>query len=264
MFSKKASRWVAGTGLALALVANLAGVGSASAQTLTASSSVTGNIYTVQSLSGSTTSVGSGSTITVTGASYGADEKVSFWINVPAGTTIPGYSLGQTDSHVIGTVIPLDNILGADANGAFTYTLNTSGLPAGSYSLVAHGLSTAKEDVYDFTVTGGPAAPLAPAGGTTITAGTMLAINATSYEPNEPVSLWINVPAGITVSSATLGQTDTRMVGAVVPLDAMTSADSNGAFTYTLNTAGLPSGTYSLVAHGLRSSVDGVVVFTVQ
>src|ERR1700690_3320113 len=92
MFSKISSRWVAGTGLALALLANLAGVGSASAQTLTATASATAPLFTVQSLSGSATSVASGSPLTVTGASYAADEKVSFWINVPAGTTIESYS----------------------------------------------------------------------------------------------------------------------------------------------------------------------------
>jgi hypothetical protein len=54
------------------------------------------------------------------------------------------------------------------------------------------------------------------------------------------------------------------MVGNVVPLDNMASADVNGAFTYTLDTTGLPSGTYSLVAYGLHSQVTGVITFTVQ
>jgi hypothetical protein len=259
MFSIRSSRWVAGAGLALALAANLAGVGSASAQTLTISPT-----FSAQSLSGSASSVALGAPITVTGSGYGADEKVSFWLNVPSGTTLPSYSLGQTNSSVAGTIAPIDTIIGADDTGAFSYTLNTTGLPAGSYSLVAHGLSTGTEDVFAFTITGTPASPLASASGTTVAAGSMLSINASSYEPNEPVGLWINAPAGTTISSDSLGQTNTTMVGNVVPLDNMASADVNGAFTYTLDTTGLPSGTYSLVAYGLHSQVTGVITFTVQ
>src|SRR5438093_1458361 len=142
MFSKTNFRWMAGAALALALASNAIGVGSASAQTATATLSVTGD-----------TTIAAGSTLTVNGSSYGADEEIGLWINVPDGTTaVPEDSLGQTDSYVDGTVIPLDAMPTADDNGDFTYTLDTSGLPSGNYSLVAHGLSSKTETVLTFTI----------------------------------------------------------------------------------------------------------------
>jgi len=264
MFSKILRRWIAGAGLGLVMVANLAGVGSASAQTMPGNLAIAGVTNTAQSLSGSATSVAAGSTIAVSGSGYGADENVSFWINVPDGTTVSPYSLGQTNTSVTDNVIPLDTIVGADDTGAFTLNLNTTGLPAGNYSLVAHGLSTATEDVLQFTITGKPAPPVAAPNGTSMAAGTLFTSNGAAYEPNEPVGLWINVPAGIAVSSTSLGQTNTTVVGTVIPLDAMAFADANGAFTYVLDTTGLPAGNYSVVAHGLNSKIDGVIPFTIQ
>jgi hypothetical protein len=250
-------RWLAGTGLGLVMVANLAGIGSASAQTMPGT-------LTAQGLSGSASSVATGSALTVNGSGYGADERISFWINAPDGTTISPNSLGQTNSHVTGNVIPLNTMVTTDDNGAFTYDLNTTGLPAGNYSLVAHGLSTSKENVVDFTVSGNPAPPLAAPNGTTLSAGSMLTVNGAFFAPNETVGFWINVPSGMTISNDSLGQTNTTVVGTVIPLGATAGADANGNFTFNLDTTGLPAGNYSLVAHGLNSKIDGVISFTIQ
>jgi hypothetical protein len=257
MFSTISRRWLAGTGLGLVMIANLVGVGSASAQTMPGS-------LTVQGLSASPVSVATGATVTISGSGYGADENVSFWINAPDGTKISPNSLGQTNSYVTGNVIPLNTMIGADDNGAWTLDLNTSGLPAGSYSLVAHGLSTAKEDVLAFTVSGNPAPPLAAPNGASMTAGTMFTVNGSSYRPNEEIGFWINVPAGLTISNDSLGQDNTKVIGTVIPLGARPSADANGNFTFNLDTTGLPAGNYSLVAHGLNSKIDTVIAFTIQ
>ena len=41
-------------------------------------------------------------------------------------------------------------------------------------------------------------------------------------------------------------------------------ADKDGVLTYYLDTTGLPSGTYSLVAHGLETGLEGVLNFTIK
>src|SRR5205814_2245463 len=101
-------------------------------------------------------------------------------------------------------------------------------------------------------------------GSATVAAGTMLTISSSSFEDDESVGLWINVPDGTVVSPDALGQTDTEITDGVIGLNAMGSADSNGQFAYNLDTTGLPSGNYSLVAHGLRTGLEEVLIFTIQ
>ena len=174
--------------------------------------------------------------------------------------------MGQTDFTVDGTVVPIDAMTSTDDNGAFTFAVNTTGLPDGNYSVVAHGLNSRTEQVFTFTISGtvSTQSPLTVEGSTSVAAGTLLTIHGMSYQADEPVNFWINVPSGTTISNASLGQTDTTIDGTVIPLDVLTSTDDFGAFTYTLNTAGLPSGSYSLVAHGLNSKMDNVLKFTIQ
>ena len=254
MFGKTFTRWMAGSAFTLALVTNLVGVGSASAQSLGATLSA----------DSATSAVTAGTTLTVKSSSYEADESVGFWINVPAGTIVSPDSLGQTDTEVVDGVVGLDAMGSADSNGELTYTVDTSGLPDGSYSLVAHGLSTGIEGVLDFTITSGPAASLSDGNNTSVAAGTMLTISGASYEADEPIGVWINVPDGAVISSDSLGQSDTEVVDGVVGLDAMGYADDNGAFSYTLDTTGLPSGNYSIVAHGLKTGIEKVLMFTIK
>ena len=106
MINTQTRRWVAGATLGLAMAASMAGVGSASAASITADLS-----------SGSSVAAVAGTTITITGSSFGADEPVGFWINIPDGTSIDADSLGQSDSYVAGTVIPLDDMGYADDAG---------------------------------------------------------------------------------------------------------------------------------------------------
>jgi hypothetical protein len=266
MFSKIYTRWMAGAALTLALAANLLGTGMASAQTLSADLSVPSTTSTAQLTVEGDTAVAAGTLFTIQGASFEADEPVGFWINVPDGTTVPKDSLGQTGTHIDGTVIPLDAMASADDEGAFTYTLDTSGLPGGSYSLIAHGLNSDKEAVFSFTINGSTASTvhLSVEGDTTVAAGAVLTIQGASYEADEPIGFWINVPDGTSIPEDSLGQTNSYIDGTVIPLDAMASADDQGAFTYTLDTSGLPGGTYSLVAQGLNSDIVGVLSFTVK
>ena len=117
----------------------------------------------------------------------------------------------------------------------------------------------------------GGSAP-APAGGTAlgvsasgpVPAGTMLTFTGGAFTAQEWIGLWINLPAGTQLAADSLGQTDTALAGAVAPLDLMGWADDTGTLTYNLDTTGLPSGTYSLVAQGVDSGVQYVTSFTIQ
>jgi len=260
------TRFAAGTALTLAMASSLLGAGSASAQTITVTASSATVSSAVQLSSDGSTAVTSGTMLTFDATGYGADEPVGFWINVPAGTTVSSDSLGQTDSLVDGTVIGLDSMANTDDYGAFTYSFDTSGLPAGTYTLVAHGLNTGTETVYSFTIQPGSTSTvrLTTSGDTTVAAGTMLTLTGISYQVDEPIGFWINVPAGTSVSSDSLGQTDSVIDGSVIPLDAMANTGAKGDFTYDLNTTGLPAGNYSIVAHGLNSNIDSVLLFTIK
>jgi hypothetical protein len=264
MISKMYTRWFAGAALGLALVANLAGVGNASAQTLDANLSTVNSTATAQLASEGSANVVAGTTLTVGGSSFEADEYVGLWINVPSGAAIPLKSLGQTDSEVVDGVVGLDKMGSADDSGNLTYTFDTNGLPAGDYSLVAEGLDSGVQQVMSFSIAPAPPAELTASGDTTVAAGTVMNIQGTSFEANEPVGLWINIPADATISPVSLGQDNTTVDGTVVPLNAMGWADSDGNLTYSLDTTGLPSGSYSLVAHGLNSGQEETLMFTIK
>jgi hypothetical protein len=103
------------------------------------------------------------------------------------------------------------------------------------------------------------AAPAGPIG-----AGTMLTITGTGYGANEPVSFWINLPAGAVPAPASLGQGDTMVTGSVAGLDKQGTTDAGGGLSYTLDTTGLPAGNYSLVGEGDNSRLVEVVNFNIQ
>jgi hypothetical protein len=265
MFSKMYSRWFAGAALGLALATSLVGAGSASAASLDANLSAVGATPGAQLAADGSSTVAAGTTLTVHGASFEADEYVGLWINVPEGAAIPSSSLGQSDSEVVDGVVGLDAMGSADDNGALTYTVDTNGLPAGDYSLVAEGLASGEQQELSFTIAAAPAPQLAVSGDSTVAAGTALNVQGTSFQADEPVGLWINVPDGASIPADSLGQSDSTVVnGGVVGLDAMGFADDNGTLNYTVDTTGLPAGNYSLVAQGLNSGLDEVLTFTIK
>lgn len=265
MFGTINSQWIAGTALALSMVPGLAGVGATSAQDTQANQSVESTTSATQLTANSSTTVASGTILTIDGSGYGANEAVGLWINVPNDTVVPEESLGQSETEVVGTVIPIDAMVYADDQGAMSYNLDTSGLPNGTYSVVAHGVRTETERVFSFTIAAVPAIQLTASGdNTTIAAGTMLTIGGSGYANDEAVGLWINAPTGTTIPEVSLGQEDTQVVGSVIPVNAPGYADDKGALTCTLDTTGLPSGTYSLVARGLESGLQGEISFTIN
>lgn len=122
-------------------------------------------------------------------------------------------------------------------------------------------------DVAVLVGTGAPPAPTKPLTvdlGSPVDAGTALTVSGAFYDADEMVSMWLNAPDGVTIPAESLGQTDSTMSGSAVGLDAVGLADDSGLLTYVLDTTGLPSGTYSLVAHGNTSGLEGVVSFTIK
>jgi hypothetical protein len=162
-------------------------------------------------------------------------------------------------------VVGLNAMGSADDNGDLTYAVDTSGLPAGDYSLVAEGLASGEQQELSFTITAAPAPQLAASGDTTVAAGTALNVQGASFQADEPVGMWINVPDGAAIPPDSLGQSDSTVVnGGVVGLNAMGFADDSGTLNYTVDTSGLPAGNYSLVAHGLNSGLEEVLLFTIK
>ncbi|NTV65992.1 MAG: hypothetical protein HGA65_21000, partial [Oscillochloris sp.] len=71
-----------------------------------------------------------------------------------------------------------------------------------------------------------------------------LTFSSPSFAPNEPVGLWYNTPDGRAVPLTTA------------------FADSDGNLTATLDTTGLPSGSYSIVAYGHWTEFTALTPFT--
>src|SRR6478609_6869299 len=111
MSSKGYIRLMAGAVLMLGLAVNLLGTGAASAQSITATN-------TAQLLiQGGGSAVPAGTVLAVQGSGYAADEQVSMWINVPDGTSVSSDSLGQINTQIAGTVIPLNTMPSTNAYG---------------------------------------------------------------------------------------------------------------------------------------------------
>jgi uncharacterized repeat protein (TIGR01451 family) len=80
-----------------------------------------------------------------------------------------------------------------------------------------------------------------------VAAGTVLTLRGDFFSEDETVSFWLNLPDG-----------------AVAPDTALGRADSAGVVIVAVDTTGLAPGSYSLVAHGWDSTVEGVGAFTIR
>ncbi len=83
--------------------------------------------------------------------------------------------------------------------------------------------------------------------GAPVVAGTLLALHGDFFAEDEPVSAWINYPDA-TVQSVT----------------ERARSEGSGRVRLSLDTTDLAAGTYTLVAHGWCSGVEGVGTFTVK
>jgi hypothetical protein len=128
-----------------------------------------------------------------------------------------------------GTALPLQlgyRWLNAEVHGGGDGNSNRLPLTAGQTTIDAPW--------YPLAITPGSAPP-----------GTSLHLSSASFAPGEPVALWYNGPQGATE------------VG-------RRSADANGALEVVFDSAGLASGSYSMVAYGLWSEITAVGVFQIE
>jgi hypothetical protein len=106
--------------------------------------------------------VTAGGTVPINSAIFAPGEALAFWYNTSDGQSVPLYIRdGQITTQkehqerlANGTTRERNNgsYLSADAQGAIAATLSTSGLEPGTYSLVAHGVSSSATTVVVFQV----------------------------------------------------------------------------------------------------------------
>lgn len=100
--------------------------------------------------------------VTVSSRGFQPGEAVNFWYNLPNGTAAALYvrNGALTTSQAHRNANPdangnrdVDNAtaLSADSNGQINISFATGGLPAGAYSIVAHGLTSGVDYVVPFT-----------------------------------------------------------------------------------------------------------------
>jgi streptogramin lyase len=131
----------------------------------------------------------------------------------------------------------------AAANGArlsqrLTYRWEDAsggGQGRGNLPVVVVGDEDTNQSLYSLSV-----APSSMASGST------LAFQGDIFEPGEPVALWYNTPDGRVVTA-----------GRII-------ANDDGMIRRELDTAGLASGYYSMVAYGIRSEFTAVVAFEIR
>jgi hypothetical protein len=81
---------------------------------------------------------------------------------------------------------------------------------------------------------------------TSAPAGSTHTFMSNRFAPGEGITTWLNTPQGVQA------------------LDLRGVADSQGAVSLQLNSAGLKAGTYQIVLYGMRTQLTGVATFTVR
>ncbi len=206
-----------------------------------------------------------GTVFTFYAAGFQEDERVSYWINDPAMNvhSEPGYSVNADDST---------------ATWSWTAPVDAAN---GTWSMVAEGIESQVQHVILFEITGGAApapeapmpeapAPEAPApeepapeapmpvepgtGGAMVepesgTPGTEFSFAAAGFIPREAVKFWANDPA----------------TNVYAPQDDSVNADQDGLATWEwMAPRSAMNGQWSMVAEGVESQVQYVILFTIE
>jgi hypothetical protein len=293
MFKNKYTRWLAGATLALALTGNLIGAGSAfAASTPLTHSSPDSRLNTGDQLAAqvqakltvnapSALTPGAAFTYNLTLSNMGPGTAMNTVVTLPLNGNIAIDSFTSDDSAAWvqsmdsdAIVMQFGDMLAGSAATA-TIAAHVSSSSAGAFTDTpsvtvdwSDGQAAKSIQSAAASVAVGSGTPQLPAFTSSaagpVPAGTLLTFSGGFFAVDETVSFWLNVPSGTTIASSSLGQGDTVVEGSVIPLDLLGHTDPTGTVTYTLDTTGLPSGTYSLVGQGWDSGVQGIVSFTIQ
>ena len=172
------------------------------------------------------------------GPIFTPNEAIAFWFDVPSGG-----AGGFTSADSTGTVH-------AQTDGSLNVTISADDwrqLPLSAKTIVAHGISSGVEAVFQI-----PAVPDLDLGlhfsdGHTISAAAI-------FSPAEQMAFWYNLPDGSAVPFTPLGDSTTYAVG-------------DGTLNVTIVPSvwsTIPDSVTSIVAHGIRSNVTAVYVFPAQ
>jgi len=294
MFSKLYTRSLTGIALMFAMAANLGGVGSASAQTLTSTNTQGSGVSTVRSspadihvvltYSASTPlAPGSAFTYNITVTNDGNGSASNAWVELGLDPNVIVDDFSSDSNDIFVQSLAADNVnikfgkFGPNSTGtahvmAHLRSTASSTLTINNRASVTwddasgKGRSTMSNVLYMAVgqIPIADKAQLQVVGDSTVDAGTILTIQGSAFASAEQVAFWINVPAGMSIVEKSLAQEDTAVQGSVISLDRLGYTDSDGTINYSLDTSGLASGTYSLVGQGWASGLSGTVVFAIK
>jgi hypothetical protein len=290
MFGNLYTRSLTGGALMLAMAANMVGVGSASAHTLTpATTAVTrsspADIHVKLTYSAETAlAPGSAFVYNIEVTNDGNGSASNAWVEMgfdASDVVIDDFTSGSSDIFV--QSLATDNInikfnkLGPGDTASAQVMAHLVSTASATISLnnratvtwddaSGKGRSTVSNVLYMSAgqMPSAPTAQIDVVGSAAVDAGTVLMFQGTSFASDERVAFWLNTPAGLTIAEKSLGQTDTYVQGTVISLDRPGFTDDNGAIGYTLDTSGLASGTYTLVGQGWGSGLTGTVTFIIN
>jgi hypothetical protein len=201
------------------------GTGGAAAQTDTAEVTAAINALNVNLATHTITS----------GPIFTPNEAIAFWFDVPSGG-----AGGFTSASSTGTVH-------AQTDGSLNVTVSADDwrqLPLSAKTIVAHGISSGVEAVYQIPPTPGLDLTLHLSAAHTLSTTAI-------FSPSEQMAFWYNLPDG---SAAPFNPLD----------DNTTYAIGDGTLNVTIKSnvwAGLPPTITSIVAHGIRSNLTVVYIF---
>lgn len=204
------------------------GVGGVSAQAETAEVTAATNALNVNLATHTITS----------GPIFTPNEAIAFWFDVPSGG-----AGGFTSSDSTGTIH-------AQTDGSLNVTISADDwrqLPQSAKTIVAHGIQSGVEAVFQL-----PAMPGLDLGLHFSDAHTISA--AAIFSPAEQMSFWYNLPDGSAAAFTPLGDSTTYAVG-------------DGTLNVTIVPSvwsTIPANVTSIVAHGIRSNVTAVYVFSAK
>jgi len=169
------------------------------------------------------------------GPIFTPNEAIAFWFDVPSGG-----AGGFTSSGSTGTVH-------AQTDGSLNVTISADDwrqLPQSAKTIVAHGIQSGVEAVYQLPQTAGLDLGLHLNAAHTLSAAAI-------FSPAEQISFWYNLPDGSAVTFTPLGDSTTYAIG-------------DGTLNVTITSsvwATIPASVSSIVAHGIHSNVTAVYVF---
>jgi hypothetical protein len=170
-------------------------------------------------------------------AGFRRSERVGVWLNTPDGRVVD---------------VDTENLRRATNEGRTNwFWFAPENTRPGTYQMVARGLTTGVERVIPFEVTAvnapPPGANVVPAAGVP---GTLFTFFAAGFTPNEPLTFWVNTPAGRAVAVPNGDIQRPRFSGGRLDFGWIAPNDTQ-------------PGVYQMVVRGLTSGVEQAIRFQI-